>query len=154
MNEIEKKVSALLEKPLEEKGYSLYEIKYSFSPSNSSLSIVLDKKTPISLDEIVDMSDFISSTLDKFDPIEGAYTLDVSSSGAEKRIKLEELQDYVGSYINVHLLNPYKGENILEGELKDANESKLVLLVNKKGKKTEIELERNNVDKARLAIKF
>ncbi|HAS56253.1 MAG TPA: hypothetical protein DD377_06110 [Firmicutes bacterium] len=154
MNEIEKKISALLEKPLLEKGYSIYEINYSFSPSNSSLSIVLDRKTPISLDEIVDMSDLISSILDEFDPIEGAYTLDVSSSGAEKKIKVDELMDYVGCYVNFHLISPYKGENYLEGELKSVNDSKVVLLVNNKGKKIEIELDRNNIDKARLAIKF
>ncbi len=154
MNEIEKKITSLLEKPLLEKGYSIYEINYSFSPSNSSLSIVLDRKTPISLDEIVVMSDLISSILDDFDPIEGAYTLDVSSSGAEKRIKVNELIDYVGCYVNIHLINPYKGENYLEGELKAVNGPKVVLLTNNKGKKIEIELDRDNIDKARLAIKF
>ena len=154
MEDIANKIAALIENPLKEKGYSLYEIKFNYSKPMSSLSISVDRIKPISLDEIVEVSDLVSSILDKEDPIEGAYNLDVSSAGAEKRIKIEELDNYLSNYINIHLTHPYKGENILEGTLVDINDNEVTLEVIVKGKKNKIILPRGNIDKARLAIKF
>ena len=91
---------------------------------------------------------------DKADPIAEPYTLDVSSLGSEKPIKLDRLEHYLHYHVNLHLSKPYEGQNILEGDLEDVTPSEIKLLVAEKTRKKEISFPRGDVDKARLAIKF
>ena len=150
----ESRIRALLEKPLEEIGYELVDVKLFRDKSGLTLSLTVDRDEPISLDDIVKVSDLVNPILDKADPIQGAYTLDISSLGAEKPIKLDALEKYVGKFVNIHLSHPYEGKNILEGTLLEANADSLTLVVKEKAKKKEIKIERKYVDKARLAIEF
>ena len=143
-----------LSKPINEAGYDLVEVKMGKNKDGWNLNVVVDRPSPISLDDIVSLSDLVSAYLDKLDPIEEGYLLDVSSLGAEKPIALEKLHLYKGSYVNLHLSHPYKGENILEGTLVDIDEEKLILSIRDKAKTKQIELPRGDVDKARLAIRF
>ncbi len=147
-------VRSLLEEPLKKEGYELVEVKISRDKSGVLLQIVVDRDLPISLEDIVKVSDLINPLLDQNDPIKSAYTLDVSSLGAEKPIKLENLDKYVSRYVNLHLSHPYEGKNILEGSLSEVNDDTLTLLVKEKTKKRSIVIERKYVDKARLAIEF
>ena len=117
----EEKIKNLLQGPLAEIGYELVSVKIS-QGKEKSLNVVVDRVEPISLDDIVFVSSLVSEILDKEDPIEGAYTLDVSSLGAEKPIALEKLHLYQGHYVSLHLSTPYKGENILEGTLSEIDE--------------------------------
>lgn len=153
MNE-EEKVSALLTEPLLERGYRLVSVHYCVNADGPQLQVTVDRTEPISLDDIVALSDPISALLDKEDPIAGAYTLDVSSLGAEKPIAPSELSDYVGRYVNLHLSHPYHGENIVEGDLVSILNAQVTLRLNKKGRSISIEFPLGDVDKARLAIKF
>lgn len=150
----ESRIRALLEKPLEEIGYELVDVKLFRDKSGLTLSLTVDRDEPISLDDIVKVSDLVNPILDQADPIQGAYTLDISSLGAEKPIKLDVLEKYAGKFVNIHLSHPYEGKNILEGTLLEANADSLTLVVKEKAKKKEIKIERKYVDKARLAIEF
>ena len=153
MTDIENEIRLLLEAPLKELGYDIYEIGFH-QGKQSTLQVVVDRSDPIGLDDIVKVSEAISPILDEHDPIEGAYTLDVSSSGAEKRIALEKLGDYLGRYVNLHLAHPYKGENYLEGTLLSLSEDTATLIIKDKSRKKEISFPRGDIDKARLAIEF
>lgn len=153
--EEESKVVKLLEGPLKEKGYTLFEVKYKpHHKDGPKLEITVDRDEPISLNDIVNLSQFLSPLLDEGDPISGPYTLDVSSLGAEKPLKPETLGERVGSYVNIHLINAIKGTNTLEGEITSSDEGKITILLIEKGRKKEIEVDLTNVDRARLAIKF
>ena len=149
-----KKLNNEIEKLLNETGYKLFSLNYSEGSKEGALNIVIDKDAPISLDDIVEVSEKISAYLDKADPFEKPYTLDVSSLGAEKPVDVNNLLAYKGEYVNLHLTTPIKGENILEGTIESIDDSKLTLLFYVKGKKTTVEIPLQNVDKARLAIKF
>lgn len=151
MNEIEI-VSSILSKPLKEKGYSLYDVKFKRA-KESILEVIVDRPEPIGLDDIVELSGFVSALLDEADPIEGAYTLDLSSAGAEKRIALDDLPSYVGRYVHLHLTHPVKGENILEGTLSSVEEN-VTLICKVKTRKVELSFPRATIDEARLAIEF
>ncbi len=148
------KVKELLEGPLKEKGYSLYSVNLSRSGGEKLLSIVVDRESDISLDDIVKVSDLINPLLDESDPIEGAYTLDVSSLGAEKPLELSKLERYTNKYVNLHLSHPFEGKNILEGTLLEVSDLSLTIRLKEKGKKRDVNIERQYVDKARLAIEF
>lgn len=149
-----KLVQEILEGPLKEAGYDIVESVLNREKGGLTLRIVVDRVDPISLDDIIKVSDLVNPILDEKDPIKEAYTLDISSLGAEKPIKLDRLQDYVGHYVNLHLSNPYKGLNTLEGDIISVGEETLNLEIRDKARKKTVELKLKEIDKARLAIKF
>jgi len=147
-------VAEILKEPLLKAGYELVSVGLVREKEGLTLHIVVDRDAPISLDDIVKVSDLINPLLDRKDPIEGPYTLDVSSLGAEKPIRLERLSQYVGHYLALHLSHPFEGLNALEGTLRAVDEKFLKLEITQKTRKKEIALPIKDVDKARLAIKF
>ncbi|MBP5216206.1 MAG: hypothetical protein J6038_00035 [Bacilli bacterium] len=152
--EEERRAKEALEALLPEKGYRLYEVHYRLAKEGPKLEVVVDRDEPISLEDIVSLSDFVSQKLDEADPIQGPYTLDLSSAGAEKSIPLDQLEKAIGKYVNLHLSHPYRGENILEGTLTAIQEGNVTLLIKAKGKKKEAIFPEKDIDKARYAIEF
>ena len=148
------KVISIIEKPIHDLGYSDFKVSFKRDKGVNTLEILVDKDDVISLDDIIAVNDTISPLLDDVDICEGPYMLDVSSFGAEKPIDVNKLDKYVGKYINIHLSNPYKGENILEGDLEEVNDSTITLAYRIKTRVVRSIIERKDIDRARLAIKF
>ena len=71
-----------------------------------------------------------------------------------KMVNESLLEKYVGKYVNIHLTHPYKGENYLEGDLTSVTDDKVVISYKIKTRLVNAEVNRNDIDKARLAIKF
>ena len=125
MNETQ--IKQLIEPTINKLGYSLESISLKREKGDLFLQIVVDRFDPISLDDIVAISNEISPILDENDPIKDNYFLDVTSLGAEKPIKLEHLDKYINKYVNLHVINPIKGENYLEGNIDSVNDDTLIL---------------------------
>lgn len=152
MNETQ--IKQLIEPTINKLGYSLESISLKREKRDLFLQIVVDRFDPISLDDIVAISNEISPILDENDPIKDNYFLDVTSLGAEKPIKLEHLDKYINKYVNLHVINPIKGENYLEGNIDSVNDDTLILSYKIKTRLVRVEIPRKDIDKARLAIKF
>lgn len=150
LNEIETNISELLKK----EGYFLASLKQRKERQTLILEVVVDSYDPINIEQITNISEKISELLDQIDQTDTPYTLDVSSLGAEKPISIETLDKYIERYVNVHLVNPYKGMNSLEGTLKSVTEKEVVIVYKEKTRSIEAVLEKENIDRARLAIKF
>ena len=118
------------------------------------LSIVVDKVNPIDMNEIVSLSEKLSSYLDEIDSSDTPYLLDISSLGAEKPLKVESLKDYVGRYVSVHVTNAVDGENIFEGELKEVTSDSITVEYRVKTRVKKVVILLSNIYKIRLAIKF
>ena len=69
----------LIEGPMKEMDISICSIDYVIENNYPFLKIVLDKVNGIDLDTIVEATNVINPILDKEDPIDGSYVLDVSS---------------------------------------------------------------------------
>lgn len=151
---IEKQILELIEKPINELGYENVSVSYKRENGTNYLRVLIDKDDVISLDDIVRVNDLISPMLDSEDLIDEAYILDVSTYGAEKSIDVNKLEKYIGKYVRVHLTNPYKGENYLEGSLDSVSSDIVSLTYRVKSRLVKAELNRKDIDKARLAIKF
>jgi ribosome maturation factor RimP len=147
-------VKTLIEELLKKEGFELYSLKYNHSKAGSTLEIIVDRDDSINLDDITNISNLVSNLLDEHDFSDDAYTLDVSSLGIEKPIKLEKLDKYVGKYVNIHLQNPFKGLNTLEGELEKCDGDDVVVAYKNKTRIIKANIKRSDIDKARLAIKF
>ena len=144
----------LLEKRIAELGYELIDLTSRKEKGDLILSIVVDRVEPIDLKAISELSQEISKYLDEIDDSDEPYLLDISSLGAEKPLKIEELDKYVSRYVNVHIVNPIEGENIFEGELSEVNEDSIVVTYRIKTRVKKVAILLNNIYKIRLAIKF
>lgn len=147
-------IQELLSPKLESLGYNLYEIKTRKEMGNLVLSIVVDRKEAISMEDIVNLSNELNEFFDEIDPIEEEYMLDISSLGIEKPLKIEQLNEYVNSYVHLHLINPRDGENIYEGTIEKVEDDILTLSYFQKTRKKLVQTELSNIYKIRLAIKF
>ena len=151
---IEESVLKIIEKPIKALGYEDVQVKYVKEFGTQYLRVLVDKDDVIDLEDIVKVNDTISPILDEADLIQNEYVLDVTSFGAEKPINIANLEKYVGKYVNIHLSNPYKGLNILEGVLSSVTKNEVTLIYKEKARAKEAVLNRKDIDKARLAIKF
>ena len=149
-----KELKSLIEKKVNESGYTLEEFSYSHANGQDTLTLVVDKESDIDMNMIVDLTNNVNTYLDEINPFENPYTLDLSSLGAEKPLKVERLNAYVGKYVNVHLVNPIKGENIYEGDLKEVDDDKIIITYRQKTRSIDLEILKSNIYKIRLAIKF
>ena len=135
-------------------GYDLVSVTSKKEKGELVLSIVVDKVEPIDMNMIVELSGQLSSYLDEIDESSESYLFDVSSLGAEKPLKIENLKDYVGRYVNVHIVNPIDGLNIFEGDLKEVSEDSITISYRVKTRVKEVVILLSNIYKIRLAIKF
>ena len=143
-------LKTLIEKKLNELGYDLYSLSFS----KETLSIIVDKEVEIDMNMIVEVTNELNAYLDELNPFEKAYTLDISSLGAEKPLKVEKLDAYVGKFVHVHLNNPIKGENIYEGDLVSVNEQSIQITYKNKTRSITLDIAKSNIYQIRLAIKF
>lgn len=74
-----KKVEKLIKNPIEEKGYKLDTVEYVKEGSTKFLRVIIDKENYITVDDCVTVCNLINPILDKEDPIEENYILDVCS---------------------------------------------------------------------------
>lgn len=148
------KLEQLLKEKLNELGFDLYSLKYNVDKGGRTLSIIVDRVQPIDMDTIVELSNQLNAYIDSLDPFEENYTLDISSLGVEKPLKVEELDKYVDRYVNVHIINPINGENIYEGSLVAVSEDKITLSYRQKTRTKTVDIQKSNISKIRLAIKF
>ena len=152
---LESTVLNLIEKPIKALGYSEVDVKFVKEFGTNYLRVMVDKDDEvIDLDEIMKVNDVVSPILDEADLIKTNYVLDVTTFGAEKSIDVAKLEKYVGRYVNVHLTNPIKGENIIEGTLESVDNDIVVISFKEKTRLIKCEIVRSTIDKARLAIKF
>ena len=152
---LESTVKNLIEKPIKALGYSEVDVKFVNEFGTNYLRVMVDKDDEvIDLDQIMKVNDVVSPLLDEADLIKTNYVLDVTTFGAEKKIKVEALEKYVGRYVNIHLTNPYKGLNIIEGTLESVDNDKVVISYKDKTRTIKCDVVRSTIDKARLAIKF
>ena len=144
------KLKELIEKKVNELGYELVSLSFG----QETLTIVVDQEKEIDMEMIVSLTNELNTYLDELNPFEKAYTLDISSLGAEKPLKVEKLAAYIGKFIHVHLINPIKGENIYEGDLVNVSEESILIQYRQKTRVISLEINKSNISKIRLAIKF
>lgn len=137
----------LLEPTLANMGYELVEVEQL--ARGKLLRIFVDKNGGISVDDCV----LISNHLSKLLAVENIdYSrLEVSSPGLDRRLRKEsDFYRFRGERVKLKLRVALQGQRNFEGILLEVNNDKLKLEV--EGKELDIEL--NNLEKARLVPKF
>lgn len=143
-------VKKILSPYLEEHQLSLYDISFYKEDGNLILQVLLDKNGGISIDELAECNDYLSSHLDDMDQDMPEYFLEVSSPGAEKELRnIDEIKQQLHSYVHVELENM-----IYEGTLEQVEDNQLTIRFNAKGRFKKVEIPYEKIHFIRLAVKF
>ena len=111
-------VEALSRPIVEEKGCSLWDVEYVKEAGVWYLRLYIDKPGGVSIDDCEAVSRPVSDALDQADPIEGSYTFEVSSAGADRTLKKpEHFAAFVGSEVEVKLYRAQDGRKDWVGVL-------------------------------------
>jgi ribosome maturation factor RimP len=113
---------------LTERDLDLYDIEVA----GPVVKVVVDRPTGLDLDVLADATRAVSRALDQADPIAGAYTLEVSSPGLERRLRTpRHFARAVGESVKIKLTpaagNARGGARRLEGEVAAADDDGVTL---------------------------
>lgn len=132
--------------------HGAWTLRFTIESNEAATSMSSDPAGGVSLDDCADVSRDISAVLDEVDAITHAYSLEVSSPGLDR--KLHSPADFVrfrGKSARVKLAHPAPdGQRLLRGELLEAPENKVAVLVD--GKRIEAPLD--DVVEARLVYEL
>ena len=84
MAKVTETVPALALPYVEAAGCSLWDVEYVKEAGEWFLRVYIDKEGGVSIDDCEAVSRPLSDALDEADPIEGSYTFEVSSAGADR----------------------------------------------------------------------
>lgn len=135
-------VRELLAPTAESLGYILWDVEYVREGADNILRVTIDSDNGINIEDCEKMHRAIDPVLDEADPIEAAYTLEVSSPGLGRQIKTEaQAALCIGLEVNAKLYAPdEKGRRALRGLLRDYADGKVT--VNVDGEDTELEVKK------------
>ena len=137
---------------LEEMGLQLWDVVYEKEGSGWYLRYYVDKEGGIDINSCEAFSRAISDVLDEADPIDGSYTLEVSSPGIERALTCDwHFEALMGQQLLVRLIRPVEGVRDFIGTLTDYRDGTLTLLLDEK---TEMNVERGETAFIRLYNDF
>ena len=112
-------LTAELAAPLiEERGCTLWDVEYVREAGTWYLRVLLDKEGGVDILDCEAISRQLSDKLDELDPIEGSYTLEVGSAGAERALKRpDDFRRFMNSPVLVKLYRAFEGRKEFPGVL-------------------------------------
>ena len=121
-------VAALAAPIVEEAGCSLWDVEYVKEAGTWFLRVYIDKEGGVSIDDCEAVSRPLSDKLDEADPIEGSYTFEVSSAGADRVLKKpEHFARFQGQEVEVKLYRPREGRKEFVGLLQSWEDGNVTL---------------------------
>jgi len=133
-------------------GYVFWGMEFLGQGRHSVLRIYIDKENDgITVEDCEAVSRQVSGILDVEDPIQGEYTLEVSSPGWDRPLfRLEQFAAYTGEVVQVRLRSPYDGRRNFKGLLKGVEGDEVVVQVDDNEYLLPIEL----IEKANIVAQF
>jgi len=128
-------------------GYELLGIEYAPQGRGSLLRIYIDSPQGVGVDDCQRVSHQVSGVLDVEDPIQGRYTLEVSSPGLDRPLfSAQDFARFSGQSAKVRLTMPVNGQRNFTGVLQGVRDGQV--LIEQDG--VQVALPLNDIDKARL----
>ena len=113
------------------------------------LRVVIEGDEPIGVDRIADLSRGIARLIEQDDPFPGAYTLEVTSPGLERKLRRpEQYKKAVGSDVHIKTFNRIADEKHHRGQLNAVDDEAIVVSID--GDERRIEM--TNVASARTVF--
>lgn len=151
------RIAAVADRIGEQHGVEIVEAELLGGGIHRVLRVYIDKAEGVTLDDCQNVSHELGEILDAEDIVPGAYTLEVSSPGVDRKLtKAKDFERFVGQKVKVALKQAVDGSKRVEGVLEAFSNDVATLSVaqgkNKEPKQVRIEL--NQIDKANLKFEW
>lgn len=136
---------------VEDFGCELIEVQFRRETPGWVLRLVIDREHGVGIDDCARISREVAHLLEVEDPIEQAYTLEVSSPGLDRPLKKEK--DFLrcrGEKVKVVVREPIDGQNQWVGLIEGVSRESAVLRTDH----GVVEIPYALIKKARLVIEF
>lgn len=152
-NRLEERIHNLAISVAEEYGYDLIDLRLLGKGKRTILRVYIDKEGGVTLNDCEFFSRRLENILDVEDPIQGPYTLEVSSPGLNRPLKrMEDFRKHTGKMIRVITRQKIDNQSFFIGRIIDVTKDSLRLQT-KEGKK-EIIIPFEIIDRANLEIEI
>jgi ribosome maturation factor RimP len=140
-------------------GLEVVEVELRGGGKARMLRIVIDKPAGVTHEDCASLSREVGTILDVEDAISGAYTLEVSSPGLDRKlIRPADYERFTGSRVKLTTQQPVNGNRHFEGRLESFKQGRLTLDLSAARKKRrpeqasaeKLEIDLANVEKANL----
>jgi ribosome maturation factor RimP len=156
-NPVVDRVSALILPIVTDLGLELYDVEYQ----GGILRVVVDTPTGgpagVNMESIALITRLISREFDHSDPVPGHYTLEVTSPGLERSLRVpKHFIREVGKVVAIRLTAAVNGVRRAQGVLLSADENNIVVRLNDKSTTeiTEMTIGYDMIDRARTVFEW
>lgn len=150
------RVAETIEPTIVDMGYELVRVQLTGGAGNAVLQIMAERTdgAEMRVDDCADLSRAISAVLDVDDPINGAYSLEVSSPGIDRPLtKLEHFARFAGHDARIELSEGLDGRKRFRGILSGVEGDQVMLsLADEKTDGEMIGLPFGQISKAKLVM--
>ncbi|MDO4515891.1 MAG: ribosome maturation factor RimP [Bacillota bacterium] len=122
-------LTAQLARPVVEAcGCTLWDVEYIKEAGSWYLRLYIDKEGGVSIDDCEAVSRGVDPLLDEADPIQDAYTFEVSSAGADRPLKKpEHFAAFLGAQVDVKFYKTVNGQKSVTGVLAGFDDNSVTL---------------------------
>ncbi len=146
-----KNVTVIAEKAVQHTDLKIFDVEYVRESGINILRIYIDKEKGVDLEDCAVVSHLISDELDKDDPIDEAYNLEVSSPGIDRPFKTDEdYKNNIDNLVEVKLYKKLNDSKMFIGKLKSFNSEEIEIEENGEI----ICISRSNITKINKGIEF
>ena len=136
----------LLEPAVSALGFDLVGVEF-VSGRRGVLRLYIDSEDGITIDDCQAVSHQVSGLLDVEDPIQGQYSLEVSSPGLDRPLfRAADFEHFAGHEVRLRLVAPLEGRRKFRGVLAGMRDGRVVVQVEEQ----ELVVALEEIDEARL----
>jgi ribosome maturation factor RimP len=112
------RLTGIIAPALEPLGVTLWGVEFASAGTRMVVRVYIDADNGVSIGECARVSRALGAVFDAEDALPGAYVLEVSSPGLERRFfSAAQMAPYVGSVVDLRLVEPQDGRRHLRGAL-------------------------------------
>ncbi|MBC8339832.1 MAG: ribosome maturation factor RimP [Rhodospirillales bacterium] len=152
--ELARRIHELIEPTIEDLGYDLVRVQI-MGKDAPILQIMMEHQEgpdgfkEITVEDCATVSRAVSALLEVDDPIQGAYTLEVSSPGLDRPlVRLRDFERFQGLEAKIEINRPLDGQRRFKGRLLGVEGDTVKILVDG----NEVELPHPDIHKAKLLM--
>jgi ribosome maturation factor RimP len=153
-------IRAIAERVATANGLELFDLQLTRESQGWVVRVTIDRPGPaatpedsVGIEDCATVSRELSTILDVDDPLDRAYTLEVTSPGLDRPLRHEaDFRRFAGRIASIVLEAPLNGQTFFNGRIEAVEDGHVVLLVGKRNRAHRIPL--GGIKRARLEVDF
>ncbi len=150
---LDRRLAEIITPVIEDMGFELVRVRY-MGGKTATVQIMAERPDGgIEVDDCARISTAVSATLDVEDPIEDAYTLEVSSPGIDRPLtRLKDFETWTGYEAKLETGDMIDGRRRFKGSLQGTDGNEVLIEIEVNGEATTIGLEFDWLTDAKLVL--